>query len=346
MRCRLTSKNRCRMTSRPESPTPGRTPSTSRATSASSSPETTPNNLRTSYADADFDETHNLTFNFIAKAPDLIKNHGNWLHYRHQRLVDAWNRGSRKRRALQHLRLLRLGRRPILRHQRGTDQPCRCPSAGHQSEVRQKQAQSGAFTSSVCGTTIRPSMLRRSMPAISISRCRPGRQRRASLRHHHRRRQCRPRRRTALRCLRDRPLFPDSATSSASRRSGAPTSPSRKTSSFKESLQPQLPVRSLQHYQHAQLRRPEQRNHSQSDLQRTKAKEERANPGATTHEVQPMPISTVTTPAGTNQSCSGSSTNCAYELYTVPGAKSNKLGVVTNTIGSGRIVEMALHFTF
>ena len=57
------------------------------------------------------------------------------------------------------------------------------------------------------------------------------------------------------------------------------------------------------------------------------------------------PVSTVTTP-GANQTCSGSSTNCAYELYTVPGASSNKLGVVTNTIGSGRIVEMALHFTF
>ncbi len=55
---------------------------------------------------------------------------------------------------------------------------------------------------------------------------------------------------------------------------------------------------------------------------------------------------TVTTPAGKNQSCSGNSTNCAYELYTVPGAASNKLGVVTNTIGSARIVEMAVHFTF
>lgn len=64
------------------------------------------------------------------------------------------------------------------------------------------------------------------------------------------------------------------------------------------------------------------------------------------HQVQPAPSSTVTTPAGTNQSCSGSSANCAYELYTVPGAASNKLGVVTNTIGSGRIVEMSMHFTF
>jgi Carboxypeptidase regulatory-like domain len=61
-------------------------------------------------------------------------------------------------------------------------------------------------------------------------------------------------------------------------------------------------------------------------------------------QVQPEP-GTVTTPNGT-ATCSGSSTACAYQLYTVPGAKSNKLGVVTGTIGSGRIVEMSLHILF
>ncbi len=54
----------------------------------------------------------------------------------------------------------------------------------------------------------------------------------------------------------------------------------------------------------------------------------------------------VTTPTSTNATCQGSSVNCAYELYTVPGAKSNKLGVVTNTIGSQRLVEMSLHLLF
>jgi len=56
----------------------------------------------------------------------------------------------------------------------------------------------------------------------------------------------------------------------------------------------------------------------------------------------------VTTPSAPNgtATCQGSSANCAYELYTVPGAASNKLGVVTNAIGSQRLVEMSLHLTF
>jgi hypothetical protein len=62
-------------------------------------------------------------------------------------------------------------------------------------------------------------------------------------------------------------------------------------------------------------------------------------------QVQPSASSSVTTPSGT-ASCQGSAQACAYELYTVPGASSNKLGVVTNTIGSGRIVEMSLHLLF
>jgi hypothetical protein len=62
-------------------------------------------------------------------------------------------------------------------------------------------------------------------------------------------------------------------------------------------------------------------------------------------QVQPSASGSVSTPTG-NGNCSGSATACAYELYTVPGASSNKLGVVTNTIGSGRIVEMSLHLLF
>jgi hypothetical protein len=62
-------------------------------------------------------------------------------------------------------------------------------------------------------------------------------------------------------------------------------------------------------------------------------------------QVQPSASTTVKTPSGT-ATCQGSSPACAYELYTVPGASSNKLGVVTNTVGSGRIVEMSLHLLF
>jgi hypothetical protein len=63
-------------------------------------------------------------------------------------------------------------------------------------------------------------------------------------------------------------------------------------------------------------------------------------------QVQPKVMSGIQTPTSQNASCQGNSADCAYELYTVPGAKSNKLGVVTNTIGSGRIIEMSLYLTF
>jgi hypothetical protein len=62
-------------------------------------------------------------------------------------------------------------------------------------------------------------------------------------------------------------------------------------------------------------------------------------------QVQPTASSSVTTPTGT-ASCSGSSQNCAYELYTTPGAKANNLGVVKNTIGGPRAIQMSLHFLF
>jgi hypothetical protein len=55
----------------------------------------------------------------------------------------------------------------------------------------------------------------------------------------------------------------------------------------------------------------------------------------------------VTTPAG-QASCYGNSPACAYELYSTP-AEANlygRLGVVTNTIGSPRIVQMSLHVLF
>ena len=53
----------------------------------------------------------------------------------------------------------------------------------------------------------------------------------------------------------------------------------------------------------------------------------------------------VATPSGP-ASCQGAAQACAYELYSTPGAKSNTLGVVKNTIGSPRIVQMSLHFVF
>jgi Carboxypeptidase regulatory-like domain len=63
------------------------------------------------------------------------------------------------------------------------------------------------------------------------------------------------------------------------------------------------------------------------------------------HQVQPGPL-TVTTPNGT-ATCSGSSPNCAWELYTPPStSSSSELGVVTHSIGSQRLIEMTLHLLF
>ncbi len=63
------------------------------------------------------------------------------------------------------------------------------------------------------------------------------------------------------------------------------------------------------------------------------------------NQVQPFASNSVATPSGT-ASCQGASQACAYQLYTTPGAKSNTLGVVKNTIGSPRIVQMSLHVVF
>ena len=66
--------------------------------------------------------------------------------------------------------------------------------------------------------------------------------------------------------------------------------------------------------------------------------------GADGTQAQPYPGS-VSTPKGT-ASCQGQSTNCAYEMYSLPQATNNELGVVKNTIGSQRLIEMSLHLLF
>ncbi len=78
-----------------------------------------------------------------------------------------------------------------------------------------------------------------------------------------------------------------------------------------------------------------------------------SNPGypfANGTQVQPSYSNSVQVPNGTNAggtgTCQGSSQDCAYELYTVPTNTNTPVGFVTSTIGSNRIVEMALHLTF
>jgi hypothetical protein len=76
--------------------------------------------------------------------------------------------------------------------------------------------------------------------------------------------------------------------------------------------------------------------------------EEVANPpGGYANGTQAQPYQgSVTTPTGA-ATCQGSSASCAYEMYDLPATNSNNpLGVVRSTIGSQRLVEMSLHLLF
>ena len=65
-------------------------------------------------------------------------------------------------------------------------------------------------------------------------------------------------------------------------------------------------------------------------------------------QAQPYYSTTVATPSSPTgaATCQGSSVNCAYEMYSLPQNTTNELGVVKNTIGSQRLIEMSLHLLF
>ncbi|MGA7523311.1 MAG: carboxypeptidase regulatory-like domain-containing protein [Acidobacteriaceae bacterium] len=80
--------------------------------------------------------------------------------------------------------------------------------------------------------------------------------------------------------------------------------------------------------------------------------EELANPpGGYANGTQAQPyystgVATPSAPKGT-ATCQGASANCAYEMYDLPQTNSsNELGVVTHSIGSQRLIEMSLHLMF
>jgi hypothetical protein len=88
-----------------------------------------------------------------------------------------------------------------------------------------------------------------------------------------------------------------------------------------------------------------------NDIQLSPLYEEIANPPggyANGTQAQPYPSSTVATPSSPKggATCQGSSANCAYEMYDLPQNTNNELGVVTHSIGSQRLVEMSLHLMF
>ena len=88
-----------------------------------------------------------------------------------------------------------------------------------------------------------------------------------------------------------------------------------------------------------------------NDIQLSPNYEELANPPggyADGTQAQPYYSTTVATPSapGGTATCQGASVNCAYEMYSLPQNTSNELGVVTHSIGSQRLIEMSLHLMF
>jgi hypothetical protein len=300
-----------------------------------------PNDLRSSYADADFDETHNLTFNFIAKVPNAIKNSGNPLKF----LVNNWS--------FLGIVVLESGEPYSIYDYSGTAggqyfgtnaeiiNPILPLQPGiSRSSVR--TGKTGAFTSA---TKVYPSCSGGTSvysPALDA-------------------------------CDFEVPLVapgvngvPPCDTTTAGGNAGPGGGPlcdvyetnfvPGQRNIFRQwpqrradiTIQKGVPLRDRYdvNYQFEvfNVTNTPSFDIPQNDITLNPNFSELNGNGNGT-QVQPAASTTVTTPSGAGN-CSGSATACAYELYTVPGQSSNKLGVVTDTIGSGRIVEMALHFTF
>jgi hypothetical protein len=303
-----------------------------------------PSDLRSSYADADFDETQNLTFNFIAKVPNAIKSHGNWLSY----VTNDWS--------FLGIVVLESGQPYSIYDYSGsvggqyfgTNVELLNPVLPLQPGISPSQAKtgvSGAYTrlSASGGAVYAPALNANDFYIPLLS---PG----------------------------QNGVPPCDTTTDGGNAGpgGGPLCDVYETTFVpgQRNIFRQWPQRRADITLQKNFTVKERYNLNYQfevfNITNTPSfdvpnNEITLNPGYSElgnrkgvptleytngHEVQPVPVSTVTTPAGTNQTCSGSSPNCAYELYTVPGASSNKLGVVTNTIGSGRVVEMSMHLTF
>ena len=293
-----------------------------------------PSDLRSSYADADFDQTQNLTFNFVAQAPELIKDHGNWLHY----VTNDWS--------LLGIVVLESGQPYSLYDYHG--------SVGNQyfganielvnpvlplaPGILPSQARTGKSGAYTTGSAAKPLY----NPALNASDFQiplinPG--------------------------VNGVPPC-DTATAGGNAGPGGGALCDVYETSFvpgQRNIFRQTPQKraDITIQKNIQVRERYALNYqfeifnvtntpsfdvptNSINLSPTYLELNATEDGT---QVQPKSSNSVTTPSGT-ASCSGSSVNCAYELYTTPGSISNKLGVVTNTIGSSRVVEMAMHFTF
>jgi hypothetical protein len=300
-----------------------------------------PDNLRSSYANADFDETQNLTFNFIARSPDVIKDHGNPLHF----FTNDWS--------LLGIVVLESGQPYSIYDYHGsaggqyfgTNAEIINPIVPLQPGISPSQAKTGntgAFTSA--GQIYQNCMGGTSIYAPALDPCdfevplvAPG----------------------------QNGVPPCDTTTDGGNAGpgGGPLCDVYETTFvpgqrniFRQwpqkradiTIQKVIPFKERYTFNY-QFEVFNVTNTPSFDVPTNSINlnptYSELNGEEDGHQVQPEASSSVSTPTGT-QSCSGSAPACAWELYTTPGSKTTTLGVVSNTIGSGRIIEMALHFIF
>jgi hypothetical protein len=293
-----------------------------------------PDDLRSSYADADFDETQNLTFNFVAKVPNAIKEKGNFLHY----LTNDWS--------FLGIVVLTSGEPYSIYDYSGTaggqyfgtNAEIINPILPLKPGINPASAKTGKTGA---GTSVSPTGGAVYSPALNandfeIPLVAPG--------------------------VNGVPPCDTTTAGGNAGPGGGPLCDVYETTFvpgqrniFRQSPQKRADItiqkdisikeRFNINYQFEvfNVTNTPSFDVPQNDITLNPSFSElNANENGT--QVQPT-VGSVTTPNGPS-TCSGTSPNCAYELYTVPGASSNKLGVVTDSIGSARIVEMAMHFTF
>ncbi len=293
-----------------------------------------PADLRSSYADADFDQTHVLTFNFVLNVPNAVKDRNNWL----SKVVDDWS--------LLGITALTSGQPYSIYDYSGSvgseyfggNIELMNPILPIQSGLSPKAVKtgvSGAYTSP--GPVYHPALNASDFYVPLIAPGQNG--------------------------------VPPCDTTTAAGNAGPGGGPlcdvyettfvPGQRNIFRQSAQKRADI-TLQKEIHLAERYDLRYQFEvfnvtntpsfdvpNNDITLSPLYEELANPpGGYADGTQAQPYAgSVTTPAGT-ATCSGSSTACAWEMYTVPTASGNELGVVTHAIGSQRLVEMSLHLVF
>jgi Carboxypeptidase regulatory-like domain len=297
-----------------------------------------PDNLRESYADADFDQTNTLTFNYILNLPNAVKNEHNWL----SKVTNNWS--------LLGITVLESGEPYSIYDYSGTvgslyfganieEANPVLPIAPGLTRAQVKTGKSGAYTGP--GPTYAPAL---NANDFYIPLVAPGQS-------------------GVPPC--------DTTTNGGNAGPGGgalcdvyeTNFVGGQRNIFRQSFQKRADVtlqKDIHFTERYNLRYQfEVFNVSNTpsfdvptnDIQLSPNYEELANPPggyANGTQAQPYYSNTVATPSSPKgtATCMGASVNCAYEMYSLPQNTSNELGVVTNAIGSQRLVEMSLHLMF